>query len=205
MVVVVNTGWAEEPKRKYVSWLCCATRRHAQACENTFLQFSLIRSKHKDYHQVGLWPCHGQGGNQYWLLSKEGELRRDEACLDFGGGGVKIKISVTHIITISCHHHHTIYLLNTGCFFNWPPREFAKCWRVSNRFRKNVIVPDCPPPHDWKKSKCLRTSMWFSYLKDLGGASRGIFRKRVSLAAALRAEQGSFVRGKDSLGKISEP
>ena len=31
-------------------------------------------------------------------------------------------------------------------FFNWPPRELAKCWPVSNRFRKNVRVPDCPPP-----------------------------------------------------------
>ena len=31
-------------------------------------------------------------------------------------------------------------------FFNWPPRELAKCWPVSNRFRKNVWVPDWPPP-----------------------------------------------------------
>ena len=33
-----------------------------------------------------------------------------------------------------------------GGFFNWPPLEFAKCWPVSNRFRKNVRVPDWPPP-----------------------------------------------------------
>ena len=32
-----------------------------------------------------------------------------------------------------------------GGFFNWPPPEFAKCWLVRNRFRKNVRVPDWPP------------------------------------------------------------
>lgn len=37
---------------------------------------------------VGMYPCHGQGGNQYWMLSKEGEIRRDEACLDYAGGDV---------------------------------------------------------------------------------------------------------------------
>ena len=29
-----------------------------------------------------------QGGNQYWMLSKTGEIRRDEACLDFAGSDV---------------------------------------------------------------------------------------------------------------------
>ena len=35
-----------------------------------------------------------QGGNQYWMLSKTGEIRRDEACLDNNGGSV---------ILYSCH------------------------------------------------------------------------------------------------------
>ena len=34
---------------------------------------------------------------------------------------------------------------DTGCFFNWPHPEFAKCWPVSNWFQKNVKVPDWPP------------------------------------------------------------
>ncbi|KAI1288152.1 putative polypeptide N-acetylgalactosaminyltransferase 9 [Halotydeus destructor] len=46
------------------------------------------------YKAVGLYPCHNQGGNQYWLLSKEGEIRRDEACLDYSG---------KEIILYPCH------------------------------------------------------------------------------------------------------
>ena len=29
-----------------------------------------------------------QGGNQYWMMSKEGEIRRDETCLDCGADQV---------------------------------------------------------------------------------------------------------------------
>lgn len=48
-------------------------------------------TRKRDYHkQVSVYPCHSQGGNQYWSLSKEGEIRRDEACVDYAGAEVVI-------------------------------------------------------------------------------------------------------------------
>lgn len=43
---------------------------------------------------AGLYPCHKMGGNQYWMLSKIGEIRRDESCLDYAG---------TDVILYPCH------------------------------------------------------------------------------------------------------
>lgn len=39
---------------------------------------------------IAPYPCHGQGGNQYWMLSKDGEIRRDESCVDYAGQEVMI-------------------------------------------------------------------------------------------------------------------
>ncbi|XP_033149259.1 putative polypeptide N-acetylgalactosaminyltransferase 9 isoform X2 [Drosophila busckii] len=42
----------------------------------------------EDENPVIPFDCHGQGGNQYWMLSKAGEIRRDSSCLDYAGKDV---------------------------------------------------------------------------------------------------------------------
>ncbi|CAG0920510.1 unnamed protein product [Notodromas monacha] len=39
---------------------------------------------------VGVYPCHRQGGNQYWFHTRAGEIRRDEFCLDYAGQNVML-------------------------------------------------------------------------------------------------------------------
>lgn len=54
---------------------------------------------HQNMHKpVIMWPCHNQGGNQYWMLSKHDEIRRDDGCLDYSGGD--------NVIIYPCHGQH---------------------------------------------------------------------------------------------------
>jgi len=48
------------------------------------------------------YPCHGQGGNQYWMLSKMSEMRRDEKCLDYAGGASQLGVK-DRIMVFTCH------------------------------------------------------------------------------------------------------
>ncbi|XP_076361444.1 putative polypeptide N-acetylgalactosaminyltransferase 9 [Tachypleus tridentatus] len=86
------------------------------------------------YKPVGLYPCHRQGGNQYWMLSKHGEIRRDEACLDFAGQDV---------ILYPCHgsmgNQQWIYNPNIHSIQHGSSR---KCLEMASD-KQNVLMKEC--------------------------------------------------------------
>ena len=43
---------------------------------------------------VGLYPCHGTGGNQAWHLTKSGNIKHSDLCvsLERGIGGSEVKL-----------------------------------------------------------------------------------------------------------------
>lgn len=83
---------------------------------------------------VGLYPCHKQGGNQYWMLSKEGEIRRDEACMDYAG---------TDVILYPCHgskgNQYWEYNPETNRITHGSSK---KCLAISQD-RKKLVMEDC--------------------------------------------------------------
>lgn len=46
------------------------------------------------------YPCHGKGGNQFFLLSKNYEIRREEKCLDYAGTK---EHEPEKILSLQCH------------------------------------------------------------------------------------------------------
>uniref|UniRef100_A0A1Q3G2H7 Polypeptide N-acetylgalactosaminyltransferase n=1 Tax=Culex tarsalis TaxID=7177 RepID=A0A1Q3G2H7_CULTA len=91
---------------------------------------------------VGLYPCHNQGGNQYWMLSKTGEIRRDEACLDYAGQDV---------ILYPCHGS------KGNQYWNYSPSSRLlrhgssdKCLAI-NESKQKLIMADCDASVDAQK------------------------------------------------------
>jgi polypeptide N-acetylgalactosaminyltransferase len=48
------------------------------------------------------YPCHGQGGNQYFLFTKTDEIRRADKCLDFSLEKGKLR-EPSNIFSMECH------------------------------------------------------------------------------------------------------
>ncbi|XP_039753241.1 putative polypeptide N-acetylgalactosaminyltransferase 9 isoform X2 [Pararge aegeria] len=83
---------------------------------------------------VNVWPCHGEYGNQYWMYSKNGEIRRDETCLDYSGHDV---------VLYPCHgakgnqlwlYDHNTKLIKHG--------SSEKCMAIS-RNKDKIVMETC--------------------------------------------------------------
>jgi polypeptide N-acetylgalactosaminyltransferase len=48
------------------------------------------------------YTCHGQAGNQFFLMSKTFEIRREEKCLDYAGGQAQLH-EPKQVQSMSCH------------------------------------------------------------------------------------------------------
>ncbi|XP_059053549.1 putative polypeptide N-acetylgalactosaminyltransferase 9 [Achroia grisella] len=61
---------------KYVASGQIFNMGHQTMCLDTLSTFPSTKN-------VKILPCHHRGGNQYWVYTKDGEIRRDEMCLDY--------------------------------------------------------------------------------------------------------------------------
>ncbi|XP_053597841.1 putative polypeptide N-acetylgalactosaminyltransferase 9 isoform X1 [Microplitis demolitor] len=94
-------------------------------------------ARKSDLHKpVGLYPCHRQGGNQYWMLSKTGEIRRDESCLDYSG---------TDVILYPCHGSKG----NQQWIYNPQTKQIRhgssdKCMAITES-KQRLLMEECSP------------------------------------------------------------
>nr|CAD7201293.1 unnamed protein product [Timema douglasi] len=105
---------------------------------------SCVDSLNKEYQQVFVWPCPGQGNAQYWILSKAGEIRHNTFCLDYTGQGIFLYPCHGVGGNQLCRHNP-----NTGIIKqNWD----EMCLAISeSRMRLNVKRrTSINPRHLWK-------------------------------------------------------
>jgi len=65
--------------------------------KNTEANLCLDTMGKKENENVGIFTCHGMGGNQVWAYTGNNEIRCDDICLDVAKKGTAVKM-------IKCHH-----------------------------------------------------------------------------------------------------
>ncbi|XP_064455026.1 putative polypeptide N-acetylgalactosaminyltransferase 9 [Ornithodoros turicata] len=89
--------------------------------------------------------CHGDGGNQLWMLTPKGEIRRDEACLDYDGRGEDVFLYPCHG---SLGNQQWVYNLTSMSVFHV---RSQKCMAMTlDHRRAGMEKCDGSPRQRWK-------------------------------------------------------
>ncbi|XP_055856085.1 putative polypeptide N-acetylgalactosaminyltransferase 9 [Episyrphus balteatus] len=91
---------------------------------------------------VNLWPCHGTNGNQFFTMSKIGEIRRDENCLDY---------DMKNVTLYKCHGMKGNQFWN----YNTDSSQIRHVWSDTclavNEKKDKLITEKCDPNRVWQK------------------------------------------------------
>ena len=114
-------------------------------------------AKHEAYNQaIDVFPCDHQEVNQYWLMNMQGEIRRDEGCLDSAGYDVMIQ---------PCHgsddNQHWIHNHQQSSIIHSRSR---RCLAINYKTQQ-LIMETCKRKNPKQKWKFIPRSINFSKIE----------------------------------------
>lgn len=90
--------------------------------------------------------CHGQGGNQYFLLSKNFEIRREDKCLDYARGPL---LEPSKIRSIECHSQKGNQMWKFTN--NMIQHASGFCVELSTTNDQDIFMNVCNPSNQYQK------------------------------------------------------